>query len=190
MKNGFNNTKPEDKNFKDEFCTYYRITPEQFNELSQAENKTQYALRLQNMDILSQWEKFEKMTDKKFIIDSKKTQFDGITLEEIQQENERMKNGYYTPEAKEQRNKQAQAKENDKLLAERDKKIKEEEYKVKMQVLFIGGKSALDNCIYYNHSKELCFNWRSYDMISNELINKISAEIKLPEGVKIGKSKN
>ena len=64
------------------------------------------------------------------------------------------------------------------------KKLQEinDEYAIKKQVLMIGGKKALDNCIYYPHTKQLAFNWRSYEKISNELINKIISEIKLPEG--------
>jgi hypothetical protein len=49
----------------------------------------------------------------------------------------------------------------------------------------MGGEKALKNCIYYNHSRTLSFNWKSYDIISTELYQKIARSIQLPEGVKI-----
>ena len=75
---------------------------------------------------------------------------------------------------------------------ERDKEIAKatEEFEVKKQVLLIGGEKALNNCIYYNHSRTLSFNWRGYDRISEELYNKIAADINLPEGVKIENKKD
>jgi len=73
------------------------------------------------------------------------------------------------------------------LEADRDKATNKitEEFEVKKQVLLIGGEKALKNCIYYNHSKTLSFNWRSYDMISTELYTKIAETIKLPKEVSI-----
>jgi len=195
LTNGFNNTKPDAPNFKGEYCEYYRITPEQFDALAQSKNKTQFGLRLQNLNILQQWKKqadeaielLQNMTGKVFLIDSKRTQFDGITLEEIQEEEERQKSGYYTPEAAQQREEAKRQSILDKLAAERYKEIGKatEEFEVKKQVLLIGGEVALNNCIYYNHSRQLAFNWRGYDRISSELIAKITAEIILPEGVTI-----
>lgn len=200
LTNGFNNTKPDSPDFKGKFCEYYRITPEQFNTLADSKNKTQYGLRLQNLNILEQWERqakeatklLEEMTGKTFVVDSKKTQFDGITLEEIQEEEERQKSGYYTPEAAQTREEAKRQIILDKLAAERDKDINKanEEFEVKKAVLILGGEAALNNCIYYNHSRTLSFNWRGYDRLSDETVNKIMSEIKLPDGVKIENKKS
>lgn len=81
LRHGFNNKYAA--NFKDDFCEYYRITGSQFEKLKAAKNQLEYALKLQSLNILKQWEKeantaidlLEKMTGKKFIVDSKKTQF-------------------------------------------------------------------------------------------------------------------
>ncbi len=195
LRNGFNNTKPEDNNFKNEFIEYYRLTASQFDVLNTSRNKLQYALYLQNLGILDQWKQeannaimiLESLTGKRFLIDSKKTQFNAPTPEAIQAEKEKEISGYYTPEAEQQRELSKRDEIIKKLEAERDKKINKanDEFTVKKQVLMIGGKKALDNCIYYSHSKQLSFNWRSYDLISTELINKIKAEIILPEGITI-----
>lgn len=195
LRNGFNNTKPEDKNFKAEFCEYYRITPEQFDVLNESINQLRYALRLENLGILAQWKKeaneaieyLENLTDTKFVVDSVKSQLDKPTDAQFKEEEERIKSGYYTPEAQAERARQRQNKILAGLEADRDKEIKKanDEFEVKKQVLLIGGESALNNCIYYNHSQTLAFNWKGYDRISEELINKIVAEIQLPDGVKI-----
>ena len=106
LTNGFNNTKPENLKFKDEFCEYYRITGNQFDSLKTAKNQLQYALMLQSLNILAQWKKealtaittLEIMTDKTFLADSKKTQFNYPTDEEIKEEETKQINGYYTKE--------------------------------------------------------------------------------------------
>lgn len=193
LRNGFNNTKPEQPEFKKEFCDYYRITPEQFDVLNNTKNQLQYALVLQNNGILAQWKAealtaiatLENLTGKHFKIDSIKTQYHAPTPEQLQEEESKVKSGYYTPEAAEAREQQKAAEILDKLNTEEQKEIEKitTEYKVKRQVLSVGGKTALDNCIYYTHSKEISFNWRGYDRISDTLVNKLRNEMILPEGV-------
>lgn len=195
LRNGFNNTRPEDSDFKAEFCEYYRITKDQFDILNASKNKLQYALHLDRLGILAQWreeankaiEQLEQLTGKSFLVDSVKTQYHAPTPEQIQAEQEKEESGYYTPEAEAQRAKQEESKIIAKLEAERNKEIKKAntEFEVKRQVLIIGGKKALDNCIFYSHSNTVAFNWRGYDQISEELIKTIADQIILPEGVKI-----
>lgn len=195
LRNGFNNTKPENKSFKNEFCEYYRITSKQFDVLNTSRNQLQYALNIQNLGIIEQWkaeadkaiEYLEQLTGESFLVDSKRTQFNAPTDEQIKEEHEKQKNGYYTPEAEAKREAEKAIGIIEKLAAKRDKEINKAttEFEVKKQVLLIGGEKALDNCIFYNHTNTLSFNWRSYDMISEELINKIKSEIVLPEGVTI-----
>lgn len=193
LKNGFNKIKPNEAGFINKFCNYYRISEMQFDKLSTAKNVTQYALILQKENILLQWEEeaneaikiLESLTNKSFLVDSKKTQFVAPTKEEIEEEEKRQREGYYTPEAEEKR---AEAKKEallNKLKIERDKEIAKTnaEFEVKVQVLKIGGEKALKNCIFYNHTQTLAFNWRGYDEISAELIQTIKDEIILPEGV-------
>lgn len=199
LSNGFNNTPIEHPNFKAEYCEYYRITPAQFEVLSQSKNKIQYYKNLVKLNILEQWKAeadkgiklLEEMTDKTFLVDSKRSQLIAPTPEEIAQEEEREKSDYYTPEQEEEREKAKQADLLAKLEAERDKGINKhiEEYEVKKSVLLAAGDKALNNCIYYNHSRTLAFNWRSYDKISEEEYNKILASIQLPEGIKIENQK-
>jgi len=195
LRQGFNNTKPESPEFMAEYCDYYRITPAQFSKLNDAQNRLQFALLLQSLGILAQWEKqanqaikmLEDMTGSKFLVDSKRTQFVAPTTDEIKEEEEKQAAGYYTPAAAQKREEEKRQSILDKLAAERDKEIKSatDEFEVKKQVLLLGGEAALNNCIYYNHSRTLSFNWRGYDRISDQLIESITSKIQLPEGVKI-----
>lgn len=196
---GFNKTKPEDSNFSAEYCDHYRISAEQFKALNEAQNQLQFALLLDGLGILAQWERqanqaiklLEEMTGKTFVIDSKRTQYIAPSIEEVEEEQRRQNEGYYTPEAAQKREEDKRKSILDKLTADRDKDIKsaKTEFEVKKQVLITGGEKALNNCIYYNHSQTISFNWRGYDMISDEIYNKILADIQLPEGVKIENKK-
>lgn len=192
---GFNNTKPENPAFKSEFCDYYRITPAQFDVLNNCKNKLQYALALQNEGILAGWKRqavagikmLENYTGKEFVNDSVKTQYHAPTPEEIKAEQDKEKAGYYTPEAEQQREQDKINAIVEKLKVARDKDINKAnmEYLVKCEVLRTGGTKALDNCIFYNHTNQLAFNWMSYGHISTELIQTVKDNAKLPEGVTI-----
>ena len=174
LTNGFNNTKPNEVNFKAEFCSYYRITAEQFDILAQSENKLRYAINLQKLGILLQWMDearqaillLEQWTGKKFLIDSVKTQYTAPTAEQIADEQAKENAGYYLPskiqERKDKAIQDAKNAEYSKLIAERDKEIGKanREYEVKKAVL--DGGLSLDNFIYYTHTNEGCFNWRNY----------------------------
>jgi len=180
LTNGFNNTKPNEANFKAEFCSYYRITAEQFDILAQSENKLRYAINLQKLGILLQWMDearqaillLEQWTGKKFLIDSIKTQYTAPTAEQIAEEQTKENAGYYLPskiqERKDKAIQDAKNAEYSKLIAERDKEIGKanREYEVKKAVL--DGGLSLDNFIYYTHTNEGCFNWKNYGEIVTE----------------------
>ena len=199
LQNGFNSTPIDSVNFKAKFCEYYRITEKQFEKLATSKNKLQYAINLKELNILEQWEEeakkaigiLEQMAGKKFLIDSLKTCLNMPKDEEIAEEIEKQKNGYYSPEKEAEREAAKQANLLAKLEEERDKGISKhvEEFEVKRAVLLVAGEKALNNCIYYNHTKTLAFNWISYDQISEETYNNIVASIKLPEGIKIENQK-
>lgn len=201
LQNGFNNTKPNSAEFKTEFCEYYRLTAEQFEAVATSQNKVQYYLNLQKTGVFEQWQKqaneaiqqLEKLTGEQFIVDSKRTQLTHPTESEIKEELQRQKSGFYTPEAIAKREADQLTarleKLQDEMLTNKAKEIEkiEIEYQVKRQVLLTGGEKALNNCIFYNHTKQLAFNWKGYDHISDELIAKITKGAILPEGVTIKK---
>lgn len=171
---GFNTTKPTDPNFKNEYCSYYRITPNQFDKIVLSENKLRYAINLQNLGILEQWKEeadaaiklIEEWTSTKFIIDSKKTQYTPPTAEEIAIEDAKTADGYYTPAKIQERKKQAEAE----AIAERYKKIEDARDKViskanrehEIQKSILDAGLNIDNFIYYDHTNKGVFNWLDY----------------------------
>lgn len=197
LQNGFNQTKKSDPSFKKEFCKYYRVTEDQFDNLNEAENKIQISIMLQDMGIVDQWQKqadeaiayLERLTSKKFLVDSKKSHFTPPTDDQLREEREKQKSGYYSAEQKYAR-KMAQAQ---KMIDELDKQREEElakinlEYDIKKQVLKAGGKRALDRSIFYNHDKTLSFNYSKYeaDALSDAEIDQIVSLLNLPEGVSV-----
>ena len=199
LEQGFNSVKPEQTGFKEQFCEYYRVTPAQFNELKTSKNQIDYCLNLQRLGIFEQWQKqaneaikqLENLTGMQFVIDSKRTQFDEPTKEEFSEEAKRKKEGYYTPEAEAQRAKEYLNKKVKELEVEEQKDIDKAnlELTTKKAVLIAGGEKALDNCIFYTHTNELCFNWRGYDRLSPEFLAEVKAKIILPEGVTITEKK-
>lgn len=195
LKNGFNDTPIDSPNFRAKYCDYYRITGNQYDVLKTSKNQVQYYLNIVKLKVLDQWKTqadkaiklLEEITGTTFVIDSKKSHLHEPTKEQIQEELDRQKTGYYSPKSEATRAAAKQLEVLAKLEAEWNKEVNKanEEFDVKKQVLFIGGEKALNNCIYYNHSRTLSFNWRSYDKISDELYTKIANAIKLPDGVQI-----
>lgn len=193
LQQGFNNTKPESPAFAAEYCEYYRITPAQFEALKTCRNQVQYGLKLAELNILAQWKEeakagiaaLEKLSGKKFVNDSKRSQYIPPTPAEIEEEAKRQAEGYYTPQAEARRNEEAKQKEFQKLEDEYNKEVTKAriEYEAKKELLTKGGKTPLDNCIYYNHTKQIAFNWRGYDNLPDEYLNALIATLKLPEGV-------
>lgn len=199
LREGFNNTPADSPKFRAEYGEYYRITGNQFDVLKTSKNEIQYYLNLVKLAILDQWKVqadkaiklLEEMTGNEFLVDSKRSQLVAPTAEMIEEELKRQRNNYYSPEAEAERERAKQGKILAKLATDRDKDINKatEEFEVKKQVLLIGGEKALQNIIYYNHTRTLAFNWRSYDKITDELYNRIADTIKLPEGVQIENQK-
>lgn len=195
LRNGFNKTKPDNKAFKAEYCKYYRINEGQFDALNSCENELQFSVMLQTLGILKQWEMeankaietLEMLTDTKFIVDSKRTQYIAPTADQLADEKHKQETGYYTPEAKQAREAAKFGKLLGKLEAERDKEINKAtlEFEAKKQVLIHGGEIALNNVIFYTHTNTLTFNWHSYDNLPVETIDKIISSMQLPEGVTV-----
>jgi hypothetical protein len=194
LKNGFSRTAVTAPEFMTEFCKYYRITEMQYITLSQSRNQLQYALNIESLGILKQWKKqakkaieiLERLTGNTFLIDSPKSQYKRPTAEEVIQEQEREKAGYYSPKAeKERRQKERDEKIHSirRNVAKNISKIRLEA-ELKIQVYEIGDEAALNNVIFYDHTQTLAFNWKSYDMIPEEEVNRIISKLKLPKGVK------
>jgi len=204
LKEGFN-SKSTGEEFEKEFCNYYRMTPAQFEIIKDSENSLEYAILLKELGIIDQWQIeaneaikiFEELTGDEFINDSVKSQYHEPETEKIEEFKRLKSEGFYTIEKKEERAKIAADEKRQKQIKElkegAQNKINEinTELNVKLHVIESG--LSLDNVIYYNHTKELVFNWQntSYSKIISENDFNYFVEhadySKLPEGVKISK---
>lgn len=196
LKNGFNSIKPNSPEFITKFCKYYRMNEYQYNIIKDSKTATQYALNLVNCGIVDEWKKqaeqgiklLEEFTGKSFFNDGKKSNLKLPTQEEINAENQKILSGYYSKKEEKKREKK---RVNDvilKIKQDLDKKIKAEktEFLLKKQIILIAGEEAEKNSIFYNHSQTLAFNWcEIHPEVTPETIAKITAKIKLPEGIKI-----
>ena len=194
LKNGFNNTPVTSENFKNSFCEYYRISENEFNILNKSHSETHYAINLIELGIPAKWKAqadeaikiLEELTGDTFIVDSTKNNLGMPTEEKIKEELTKQEQGYYSPEQEAERIEQAKQDFIRSLDLEANKKIEQinKELSIKKLLFDIGGRSLLDNVIYYNHNNQIGFNWRSYGArIEKEeaeiIYNKVNDKIQL-----------
>jgi len=190
LTNGFERL--EGKTQKEYFCDYYRINSKQYDELIKSKSKDYFGFLLVSLGILDQWKKqadeaiktLEELTGNEFLIDSVKNQFE-MTPEELETVKDRVKNGFFSDEAIQQRqDEKIKAEKNAYILEarkKRDEKIKNANIEYKVQLLVLNSGLSLKNTIYYSHSNTLSFNWKSYEAkISEkqfrEFCNKLNLE--------------
>lgn len=191
LRDGFNNTKPTNKDFKKEFCNYYRMTSKQFETINESENKLEYAILLKELGILEQWKNeankaikmLESLTGDEFVNDSKESQYHTPKAEEVQNFTKQKKAGYYSLENKRKRAAEKRIIDKKAKIAkiknDCSKSVAKHERERDVKLWLIShierlNKKALnrkkgfnldftfDNYIYYNHTQELKFNWLDY----------------------------
>ena len=193
LQHGFNNYK-SGETLKSKFCKEYRVTEKQYDILSSAQSSVHLAILLEQNGIFEQWKEeadkaikqLEELTGNEFVVDSVKNQYNRPSDEEITHELELINNGYYSKESKEQRAKEIELKELQEIDDEEKEKIAKikEEYNIK-RIMFSTGKRVYENYIYYDHTKQIAFNWRGYDNITEQEIKDAKELVsnKLPNGV-------
>lgn len=187
---------------KEKVMNYLRITEEEYNRLHNAEDKQYFKYLLYILGIVRRWNEeakeaireLEALTgsewENPYEYDKERKHIETITDEESAEMNKRIESGYYTPEAiqnrKEASKRKAYEAKRAEIIADCEKKVSklEEEKTVKLYILDSG--LSVDNVIYYDHKKEVVFNWLDYkDKISQEdfvnFINNVDYS-QLPEG--------
>lgn len=182
---------------------YLRVTEEEYNNLSQSEDKQYFKFLLYTEGVVLRWneearsaiKELEALTGNEWInpyeYDKERKHIESFTDEEAFEMNERLDSGYYTVEAIQERKEEAARKAYEKkraeIIANCEKKVSklEEEKTVKLYILDSG--LPVDNVIYYDHKKEVVFNWLEYkDKISQDVfidfLNSVDYS-KLPDGV-------
>lgn len=188
---------------KETVIDYLRVTEEEYNVLRDASDEAYFKYLLYSMGIVNRWneeakeavKELEALTGNEWVnpyeYDKERKHIEAFTDEEAAEMNKRIDSGYYTPEAMKERKEKAARKAYEEkraeIIAECEKKVSklEEEKTVKLYILDSG--LSVDNVIYYEHKKEVVFNWLDYkDKISQEdfidFLNSVDYS-KLPEGI-------
>ena len=196
LKVGFSKTPIDSPLFASELCEYYRMNEAQYNAIKEARNEIDLSLLLQSTGVLKAWkdeatkaiEILENLTGKKFVNDSKRSQLVIPTDEAIKEEEQKVKSGYYSNEAKQARKDAERGAAIEKIEKERADKLNRVnlEFNAQKAVFMFG--LPTNNFIFYSHSLEGCFNWKSYEtqISQSQLDTFLSSEIynSLCKGVK------
>lgn len=188
---------------KETVIDYLRVTEEEYNVLRDASDEAYFKYLLYSMGIVNRWneeakeavKELEALTGNEWVnpyeYDKERKHIEAFTDEEAAEMNKRIDSGYYTPEAMKERKEKAAQKAYEKkraeIIAECERKVSklEEEKTVKLYILDSG--LPVDNVIYYEHKKEVVFNWLEYkDNISQDVfidfLNNVDYS-KLPKGI-------
>ena len=129
------------------------------------------------------WENPYKPENERFVL--------RLTDEERTLIENRIKDGYYTSEAiqerKDQKKREEYEKKRNEIIADCEKEIQEAENKKLVMLAVLDAGISLKNAIYYNHSNELAFNWNdSETKITQEQFDEFVKTVdktKLPENI-------
>jgi hypothetical protein len=110
LKNGFS-SKSTGADFINEYCKYYRLSKDDFFKIYKAESETHFAILLEKNGIFEKWQSeaneaiklLEKLTGDEFVINSTRSQYHRPEECKMMAELERLESGYYSEEAKNQR---------------------------------------------------------------------------------------
>lgn len=200
VENGFYHLKNSDK---EKTIDYLRITEAEYNTLrDSAEDKAYFTYLLYTLGIVDRWEQeslkaikqLEALTgntwenpykpgNERFVL--------RLTDEERTLIENRIKDGYYTSEAiqerKDRKRREGYEKKRNEIIADCEKEIQEAENKKLVMLAVLDAGISLKNAIYYNHSNELAFNWNDYETkITQEQFDEFVKTVdktKLPENI-------
>lgn len=198
VENGFYHLKNSDK---EKTMNYLRITETEYNTLrNNIEDKLRFKYLLYTLGIVDRWKQeslkaikqLEALTGDTWENPYKNERFVlRLTDEERTLIENRIKDGYYTSEAiqerKDQKKREEYEKKRNEIIADCEKSIQEAENKKLVMLAVLDAGISLKNAIYYNHSNELAFNWNDYEeKVTQEQFDKFVKTVdktKLPENI-------
>lgn len=183
---------------------YLRVTDEEVKLLYAAPDKDYFKYLLYTLGIVRRWNEesqaaireLEKITGNEwsnpYSYEEERRHIKMFSDEEAKKMNEKIENGYYTPEAiearKDEERKKAIEKSRNKIITDCATTIEKAENERDILLYILDSGLPVNNVIYYNHSNKVVFNWKEYDTkISTEDFNNFIKTLdysKLPEGVK------
>lgn len=192
---------------KDIAMRYLRITESEYDELLpivKTDDILYFQYRLQKLGIIDRWQQeadtaiiqLEKLTGKKWVnpytLETEKPYYTPLTDEEIQEIERRIALGYYTQEAQAERVEKAKQeafnRKYQNIMLTCDEEVQKAITKRNVYLAILETEIPMDNVIYYDHSNEIEFNFKTYgDQVTkkqfDEFLNKVDKS-KLPEGIK------
>lgn len=194
----------QDKNLQ-HLSEFLRLkTDEELNIIAKSEDKIVFAFHLIKLGIVERWrqeavkaiQELEKILNTSFEDNSifEKTHLYEIekykhSFDEIEN---KMKEGFFAADKIEERKKQEKEKcinaRREELIKRFNEKIKKEKEDLQVNIYILESGILSGNYIYYDHKKEVVFNWLDYkDKITQEefidFLNKVDYS-KLPENIK------
>lgn len=129
------------------------------------------------------WENSYRPENERFVLK--------LTDEERTLIENRIKEGYYTSEAiqerKDQKKREEYEKKRNEIIADCEKEIQKAENRKLVRLAVLATGIPLKNVIYYNHTNELVFNWNDYEeKVTQEQFDKFVNAVdktKLPENI-------
>lgn len=200
VENGFYHLKNSDK---EKTINYLRITETEYDILrNSTDDKLYFKYLLYTLGIVDRWkqeslkaikqlealtgntwEKPYKPENEHFVL--------RLTDEERTLIENRIKDGYYTSEAiqerKDQKKREEYEKKRNEIIADCEKSIQKAENKKLVMLAVLDTGIPFKNVIYYNHTNELAFNWNDYEeKVTQEQFDKFVNTVdktKLPENI-------
>lgn len=186
---------------KEKIINYLRITETEYDILrNNTEDKLRFKYLLYTLGIVDRWKQeslkaikqLEALTGDTWENPYKNERFAlKLTDEERTLIENRIKEGYYTSEAiqerKDQKKREEYEKKRNEIIADCEKSIQEAENKKLVMLAVLDAGISLKNAIYYNHSNELAFNWNDYEeKVTQEQFDEFVKTVdktKLPENI-------
>lgn len=185
---------------------YLRLTDEEAERLAPAAVDTLYFKYLfHSLGVVARWkqeadaarEELERLTgqtwENPYKPEEERQRLKELTKEEIKTVEERLKSGYYTPEAfakrEEAAKKAAFEKKIQEVLNDYEKATEKARINKEVKLAILNAGLSLENVIYYDHRNEVVFNWmKNYPHQTTEadferFLNVVDRS-ELPEGVK------
>lgn len=188
---------------KEKAINYLRITETEYDILrNSVEDKLHFKYLLYTLGIVDRWKQeslkaikqLEALTgnlwensyrpeNERFVLK--------LTDEERTLIENRIKEGYYTSEAiqerKDQKKREEYEKKRNEIIADCEKEIQKAENRKLVRLAVLATGIPLKNVIYYNHTNELVFNWNDYEeKVTQEQFDKFVNTVdktKLPENI-------
>lgn len=196
VENGFYHLENSDR---EKTMNYLRITETEYDTLrDSAGDKAYFTYLLYTLGIADRWKReslkairqLEALTGNTWE-NPYKPENEHFALKLTDEEQNRIKDGYYTSEAvqarKYRKKREEYEKKRNEIIADCEKEIQKAENRKLVRLAVLDTGIPLKNAIYYSHTNELAFNWNDYEeKVTQEQFDKFVNTVdktKLPENI-------